>query len=72
MINNPKTRLGANGVDEIKNHEFFKGIDWDELYKENIDPPYLPKLKSKTDLSLIPREMLERGISSNTLDDNDV
>ena len=25
---NPKERLGANGVNEIKNHEFFKNFDW--------------------------------------------
>jgi serine/threonine kinase 38 len=24
-------RLGANGVEEIKAHPFFKGLDWDNL-----------------------------------------
>ena len=26
-----ENRLGANGVDEIKAHPFFKGLDWDNL-----------------------------------------
>ena len=26
---NPKERLGANGADEIKNHEFFKNFSWE-------------------------------------------
>jgi len=30
----PKKRLGANGVQEIKNHPYFKDVDWDHLYEE--------------------------------------
>mmetsp|Transcript_22882 Transcript_22882/g.26242 ORF Transcript_22882/g.26242 Transcript_22882/m.26242 type:complete len:106 (-) Transcript_22882:191-508(-) len=29
----PNKRLGANGVDEIKSHSFFKKINWKKLYK---------------------------------------
>jgi hypothetical protein len=35
----PKTRLGVNNKDEIKNHEFFADIDWDLLYSRSIEPP---------------------------------
>lgn len=31
LIKNPDERLGANGVDEIKAHPFFKEINWDDL-----------------------------------------
>jgi len=27
----PEKRLGINGVDEIKNHPFFKGFDWNNV-----------------------------------------
>lgn len=36
-------RLGANGVEEIKKHPFFKGIDWDNL--RNLKSPFVPNVK---------------------------
>jgi hypothetical protein len=24
-------RIGLNGIDEIKQHEFFRGVDWDNI-----------------------------------------
>ena len=29
----PRRRIGYGGVDQIKQHKFFKGIDWDKLKK---------------------------------------
>lgn len=40
-------RLGKNGVDEIKAHPFFEGIDWANL--QNTPPPFVPELASETD-----------------------
>ena len=34
-------RLGKGGIEEIKQHPFFKGFDWDNI--RNIKPPYVPK-----------------------------
>ena len=48
LINDPETRLGANGADEIKSHPFFKGIDWNRI-KETLVPPFIPKLKNNYD-----------------------
>lgn len=31
MTLDPNERLGANGADEVKNHPFFEGIDWDKV-----------------------------------------
>ena len=38
----PESRLGSNGFDEIKNHPWFAGIDWDKLYRKEVVPPYNP------------------------------
>jgi serine/threonine kinase 38 len=50
LIENPDKRLGVNGVDEIKKHPFFKGVDW-ESYADTAMPPHRPKLKGETDVS---------------------
>ncbi|TVY86986.1 Serine/threonine-protein kinase [Lachnellula willkommii] len=49
---NPKHRLGAqDDAEELKRHPFFSDIDWDELTKKLLTPPFKPKLKSETDTS---------------------
>lgn len=42
-------RLGKNGIDEIKNHPFFKGIDWDKLMQ--YTSPFNPEVKTEIDCS---------------------
>ena len=34
-------RLGKNGIEEIKNHIFFKNFDWDNIRK--MKPPFVPE-----------------------------
>lgn len=40
----PDDRLGSSVKDaeEIKNHKFFENVDWDNVYKKQIPPPYQP------------------------------
>jgi protein-serine/threonine kinase len=44
-------------VDQIKNHSFFYGVDWDAI--REIDAPFVPHLRSITDTSYFPTEDLE-------------
>ena len=37
----PENRLGFNSVKEIKDHEFFKDLDWDSLASQQ--PPWIPE-----------------------------
>ena len=39
-----------NGVNDIKNHIFFKSMNWDKLLNEEIEAPYIPKLKGDNEL----------------------
>ncbi|XP_055980099.1 ribosomal protein S6 kinase alpha-6 isoform X5 [Sorex fumeus] len=39
---NPENRLGSEGVEEIKKHLFFANIDWNKLYKREVQPPFKP------------------------------
>ncbi|XP_049317132.1 protein kinase C isoform X2 [Bactrocera dorsalis] len=50
LTKNPETRLGCSGDEnEIRRHPFFGKLDWDELEKRNIKPPFRPKMKNPRD-----------------------
>ena len=37
-----RKRLGFFGINEIKNHVWFKDVNWDELLIKKIESPYIP------------------------------
>lgn len=43
----PEKRLGNNGFEEIKNHEFFNGLDWDLLEKRKLDTSIHPVIQGQ-------------------------
>ena len=47
MVNDSDERLGKNGIEEIKNHPFFKGVDWDNI--RNTKAPFIPDIESDYD-----------------------
>jgi hypothetical protein len=44
----PEKRLGAGITDakEIKEHSFFEGVNWDDVYNLKVPVPYTPNLVS--------------------------
>lgn len=44
-MRNPNKRLGAgpHGADEIKEHPFFDGVNWDRVYARGykVEPPHI-------------------------------
>ena len=52
LVVNPNERLGQgpDGSQNIKNHPFFKGVNWKDAWDRKIKPPFIPKLKNDTDL----------------------
>jgi len=56
---NPDERIGAKDKNEIKNHPFFAGIDWDKLLKKEIKPPYLDPIEDdELDIPLVVFQLL--------------
>ena len=45
MICVPEIRLGHDSSDEIKNHPFFEGVDWDDI-REKLTPPFKPNVST--------------------------
>ena len=51
---NPAERIGTqDGLNEIKQHIYFKSIDWQLLEQRLIQPPYKPQVTSERDLNNI-------------------
>jgi len=50
LCRDPQKRIGVLDKNELKNHEWFKDIDWDKLAKKQIEPPLdLVEMKKKLD-----------------------
>jgi hypothetical protein len=47
LITDVDKRLGYNGAIEVKNHPFFRGIDWNNI--KRLKPPFVPKLDNPWD-----------------------
>jgi serine/threonine protein kinase len=64
----PRQRLGAGSIDEIKSHAWFAGIDWDHL--DALDPPFVPTLRNDFDTSYFEeRFSLQNQDAHDILDD---
>jgi len=46
FVVDPKKRLGAGGAHEIKEHPFFKEIDWEQLQSLAVVPPFIPDART--------------------------
>ena len=68
----PDKRLGANGVEEVKAHPYFKDMNWDDLYNKRVKPPYSPKVKNERDCKHISSKYTKQQIPSCTPDDHDL
>ena len=46
----PNERLGTGpqGAQHVKDHPFFVGIIWDDIYHKRVQPPFVPEVDSST------------------------
>ena len=57
LLKDPKKRLGTKGgASVIKQHPWFKNLDWKLLYEKKIKPPYKPKFKSNKSLEFFDKD----------------
>lgn len=61
---NPKHRLGAQrDAAELKEHPFFKTIDWDALTQKQVTPPFKPVVESDESTANFDPEFTSADIS---------
>ncbi|KAI0375534.1 Pkinase-domain-containing protein [Pilatotrama ljubarskyi] len=74
---NPKHRLGAQrDAAELKEHPFFKTIDWDALAKKQVTPPFKPVVESDEsvanfDPEFTSADVRQAGLQEMDLDEED-
>lgn len=49
LLCDPEERICQNGIRDIQNHMFFRGIDWKNI--RSLEAPYVPKLVDELDTS---------------------
>ncbi|KAI0053026.1 Pkinase-domain-containing protein [Auriscalpium vulgare] len=74
---NPKHRLGAQrDAEELKEHPYFKTIDWDALARKQVTPPFKPVVESDESTANFDPEFTSADVADAAgfeidLDDND-
>lgn len=60
----PKKRLGGNccNAAEIKNHPFFRGINWSDLRSKRLKAPFKPTLESEDDTQNFSEEFTKQPV----------
>jgi len=71
LCRDPKFRLGSKGDHEVRNHAFFRAINWDHLENKMVQPPFLPDLSGPRDTHYFDAEFTDLALHS-PVDTNDV
>ncbi|XP_065599874.1 protein kinase C theta type [Cyrtonyx montezumae] len=56
FVREPERRLGPRG--NIRQHAFFREINWEALEERRMEPPFKPRVKSPSDCSNFDKEFL--------------
>lgn len=51
---------GPNAIGDIKAHSFFMTIDWDKLYRREVDPPFIPAVSRPDNTLYFDREFTSK------------
>uniref|UniRef100_A0A1I7T5U6 non-specific serine/threonine protein kinase n=1 Tax=Caenorhabditis tropicalis TaxID=1561998 RepID=A0A1I7T5U6_9PELO len=64
LVKDPSQRMGGGPDDalEICRAEFFRPVDWEAMYRKEIEPPYKPNVRSETDTSYFDNEFTSQAV----------
>ncbi|KAI9137183.1 kinase-like domain-containing protein [Paraphysoderma sedebokerense] len=64
LTRDPEKRLGSGpwGSKEIQDHPFFEGLDWNKLFKCEIEPHWKPDIDNDFDTKYFAEEFTNEGI----------
>ncbi|PIC27180.1 hypothetical protein B9Z55_019511 [Caenorhabditis nigoni] len=64
LVKDPSKRTGGGAEDamEICRQDFFKSVDWEAMYRKEIEPPYKPNVNSETDTSYFDNEFTSQPV----------
>jgi serine/threonine protein kinase len=65
---NPNRRLQEPKI--IKAHPFFRGVDWDQMIEKEVEPPYVPPVKSKEEVTMVADEFKQQKVEFTYIENN--
>ncbi|ESN93361.1 hypothetical protein HELRODRAFT_88955 [Helobdella robusta] len=70
LTKSTKHRLGSGPDEEkeIKEHIFFRRIDWEKIINKSMQPPFKPKIKSECDVSNFDKEFTNEPLNTTPTD----
>ena len=67
----PESRLGSQrDSEEIKDHSLFQNVNWDDVAKKLVKPPFIPKFIDSTDLKYFDSSYTEKIVIDSPEEDN--
>jgi len=63
----PSERLGVEGLEGVRRHRWFHTIQWPDLRRQKVPPPYLPEISNEQDAHLFDtalQDLAARGQTS--------
>lgn len=63
MEREPRDRLGYNGAEEVKASTFFISIDFERLYRKEVQVPFKPNILAEDDIQNVDEDFLVESIN---------